>query len=255
MRGLWVRFPSLALYNISHGRLRRFLPLCYSPSRPAVTKAFNTLCKVLLLQVQLLSMCELIIGSGPFGPNEVRAIADSLGTNTDTHRELRLTVQELQQVSDLSPAASVRLGVALYLLGRSSEAVVSLKSGDGSALALFALGLAQAALAATDDACASFDAARTAGYPAGACLASQANTLRAANRLDEAVAVLSNANDEEKASAEYLAAQGLLRSSVVILSQTHSIFLRRRSKVTVANHLRCSALAYSTTESVMTMKQ
>ena len=85
---------------------------------------------------------ELIIGSGPFGPNEVRAIADSLGTNTDTHRELRLTVQELQQVSDLSPAASVRLGVALYLLGRSSEAVVSLKSGDGSALALFALGLA-----------------------------------------------------------------------------------------------------------------
>ena len=123
---------------------------------------------------------ELIVGSGPFGPNEVRAIADSLGTTTDTHRELRLTVQELQQVGDLSPAASVRLGVGLYLLGRSSEAVVSLKSGDGSALALFALGLAQAALAATEDACASFDAARTAGYPAGACLAAKANTLRAA---------------------------------------------------------------------------
>ena len=197
---------------------------------------------------------ELIIGSGPFGPNEVRAIADSLGTNTDTHRELRLTVQELQQVSDLSPAASVRLGVALYLLGRSSEAVVSLKSGDGSALALFALGLAQAALAAADDACASFDAARTAGYPAGACLAAQANTLRAANRLEEAVAVLSNATDEEKSSAEYLAA-GAIAVERGDLSQTHSIFLRRRSKVTVGNHLRCSALAYSTTESVMTMKQ
>ena len=82
---------------------------------------------------------ELIIGSGPFGPNEVRAIADSLGTTPDTHRELRLTVQELQQVGDLSPAASVRLGVGLYLLGRSSEAVTSLKSGDGSALALFAI--------------------------------------------------------------------------------------------------------------------
>ncbi len=25
---------------------------------------------------------ELIVGSGPFGPNEVRAIADSLGTTT-----------------------------------------------------------------------------------------------------------------------------------------------------------------------------
>ena len=93
---------------------------------------------------------------GPFGPNEVQAIANSLGTTTDTHRDLRLTVQELQQVGDLSPAASVRLGVGLYLLGRSSEAVTSLKSGDGSALALFALGLAQAALAATEAACASF---------------------------------------------------------------------------------------------------
>ena len=153
---------------------------------------------------------ELIVGSGPFGPNEVQAIADSLGTTTDTHRELRLTVQELQQVGDLSPAASVRLGVGLYLLGRSSEAVTSLKSGDGSALALFALGLAQAALAATDDACDSFDAARTAGYPAGACLAAKANTLRAANKLEEAASALSNATDEESASAEYLAAQGAI---------------------------------------------
>ena len=153
---------------------------------------------------------ELIIGSGPFGPNEVRAIADSLGTTPDTHRELRLTVQELQQVGDLSPAASVRLGVGLYLLGRSSEAVTSLKSGDGSALALFAIGLAQAALAATEDACASFDAARNTGYPAGACLAAKANTLRAAAKLEEAADALSTATEEEKASPDFLASQGAL---------------------------------------------
>ena len=154
-----------------------------------------------------------------------------LEPHTDTHRELRLTVQELQQVGDLSPAASVRLGVGLYLLGRSSEAVVSLKSGDGSALALFALGLAQAALAATDDACASFDAARTAGYPAGACLAAKANTLRAANRLEEAVAnALSNATDEEKSSAEYLAAQGAIAVERGDSErQRHSNFFRRLS--------------------------
>ena len=158
----------------------------------------------------IIDVRELIVGSGPFGPNEVQAIANSLGTTTDTHRDLRLTVQELQQVGDLSPAASVRLGVGLYLLGRSSEAVTSLKSGDGSALALFALGLAQAALAATEAACASFDAARTAGYPAGACLAAKANTLRAANKLEEADDALSNATDEESASPEYLAAQGAI---------------------------------------------
>ena len=158
----------------------------------------------------IIDVRELIVGSGPFGPNEVQAIANSLGTKTDTHRDLRLTVQEVQQVGDLSPAASVRLGVGLYLLGRSSEAVTSLKSGDGSALALFALGLAQAALGTTEAACASFDAARTAGYPAGACLAAKANTLRAANKLEEAANALSNATDEESASPEYLAAQGAI---------------------------------------------
>jgi hypothetical protein len=72
---------------------------------------------------------ELLAGNGPFGPNEVRAIADALGTTPGTHRDLRLTVQELKQAGDLSPAAAVRLGVGLYLLGRSSEAVAALKSG------------------------------------------------------------------------------------------------------------------------------
>ena len=88
--------------------------------------------------------------------------------------------------------------------------MTSLKSGDGSALALFAIGLAQAALAATEDACASFDAARNTGYPAGACLAAKANTLRAAAKLEEAADALSTATEEEKASPDFLASQGAL---------------------------------------------
>ena len=178
---------------------------------------------------------QLIIGSGPFGPNEVGAIADALGTTQDTHRELRLTVQELQQVGDLSPAASVRLGVGLYLLGRSSEAVTSLKSGDGSALALFALGLAQAALAATAEASASFDAARIAGYPAGACLAAKANTLRAAGKIEEAAEALSPATDEEKTSPDFLAAQGAL---AIERGDSHTETLENAYHLTPSHHLR-----------------
>jgi DNA-directed RNA polymerase subunit alpha len=151
---------------------------------------------------------ELLAGSGPFGPDDVRTIADALGTNPATHRELRLTVQELQAAADRSPAASVRLGVGLYLLGRSSEAVAALKSGDGSALALFALGLAQAALGGTDEARGSFEAARSAGYPAAACTAAIANVLRAAGRLEEATSVLNAAGSDEIDSAEVLAARG-----------------------------------------------
>lgn len=150
---------------------------------------------------------ELLAGSGPFGPDDVRAIADSLGTNPATHRELRLTVQELQAATDRSPAASVRLGVGLYLLGRSSEAVAALKAGDGSALALFALGLAQSALGAADEAKASFESASSSGYPAAACTAAIANTLRAAGRLDEATAVLDAASGDQAEAAALLAAR------------------------------------------------
>ncbi len=151
---------------------------------------------------------ELLAGSGPFGPDDVRTIADALGTNPATHRELRLTVQELQTTADRSPAASVRLGVGLYLLGRRSEAVAALKSGDGSALALYALGLAQAALGGTDEARGSFEAARAAGYPAAACTAAIANVLRAAGRLEDATSVLDAAGSDELDSAEVLAARG-----------------------------------------------
>lgn len=151
---------------------------------------------------------ELLAGSGPFGPDDVRAIADSLGTNPTTHRELRLTVHDLQSASERSPAASVRLGVGLYLLGRSSEAATALKSGDGSALSLFVLGLAQAALGSSDEARASFEAARSAGYPAAACTAAIANTLRAAGQLTAAAEVLDAAGGDETDSAELLAARG-----------------------------------------------
>lgn len=153
---------------------------------------------------------ELLAGTGPFGPDDVREIADSLGTNPATHRDLRLTVQDLQAAAGRSPAASVRLGVGLYLLGRSSEAVTALKSGDGSALALFALGLAQTALGGTEDARSSFEAARAAGYPASACTAAIANVLRAAGRFADASAAIDAAVAGESDSAEMLAARAAI---------------------------------------------
>ena len=210
MRGLWVRFPPLAFalskrpgndgsygmakadFLLSSKGLRITMQVPASPSPSTI------------------DVRELLAGNGPFGPAEVRAIADALGTNPATHRDLRLTVQELQQASDLSPAAAVRLGVGLYLLGRCSEAVAALKSGDGSALALYALGLAQAALGGSKEACESFEASRTAGYPAAACTAAIANALRAAGQLDEASRALDAATADEQASADFLAARGAL---------------------------------------------
>ncbi len=180
------------------------------PAAPATFERQYLAMQALPSALPTVDVRELLAGNGPFGPDDVRAIADSLGTNPATHQALRQTVQELQSAGERSPATSVRLGVGLYLLGRSSEAVVALKSGDGSALALFALGLAQAALAATDEACAAFEAARNSGYPAAACTAAIANCLRAAGRLDEAVAAIDTVAAEDADAAEILAARGAL---------------------------------------------
>ena len=118
-----------------------------------------------------LDVRDLITGNGPFGPAEIRRLVESLGTDPAAHRDLRAAVKELESHADRSPAASVKLGVCQHLLGRAREALDTLRSGDGGALALFYQGLAHAAHDAHDKAREAFEAARKAGYDASACVA------------------------------------------------------------------------------------
>jgi DNA-directed RNA polymerase subunit alpha len=133
-----------------------------------------------------LDIRELVTGTGPFGPSEVRALIEALSSDPAAHRDLRTAVQELEGHSDRSPAASVRLGVCQQLLGRCRDASETLKTADGGALALFHHGLAAAAEGVHDKACELFDAAKKAGYEAAACVAEAAKTLRRAGRFDDA---------------------------------------------------------------------
>ena len=156
---------------------------------------------------------ELVTGTGAFGPQEIRGLTVALGEDAAAHRDLRQAVRELEQVSERSPAASVRLGVCQYLLGRYREALETLRSGDGGALALFHQGLAHTAVEGFDKARESFEAAKTAGYDAVACDASVANALRSAGRVDEALQKLDamargKEADAATRSADYWAARG-----------------------------------------------
>jgi DNA-directed RNA polymerase subunit alpha len=154
---------------------------------------------------------DLIVGNGPFGPVQVRALVDALGRDPSAHRDLRLAVAELESAGERSPAASVRLGVCQQLLGRHSNALETLRGGDGGALALFSQGLAHAALAAHDKAVEAFAAARKAGYDAAACVAATIESLRAAGRHDEARKEADAFAANGTSSAEFQAAQaGLL---------------------------------------------
>ena len=156
---------------------------------------------------------ELVTGTGPFGPSEIRGLTQALGNNASAHRDVRGAVRELEQMTDRSPAASVRLGVCQYLLGRYREALDTLRSGDGGALALFHQGLAHVAMETFDKAQEAFEAAKKSGYDAIACGAAAADALRAAGHHDEAhkaIDAMAAGKDGDAASqsADYWAVKG-----------------------------------------------
>lgn len=137
-----------------------------------------------------LDIRELVTGSGPFGPTEVRRMVEALALDPAAHRDLRDAVRELESQGDRSPAASVRLGVCQRLLGRTRDAAATLGVADGGALALFHHGLAAAAEGLHDKACELLEAAKKSGYDAAACVAAAARSLRAAGKHAEARARL-----------------------------------------------------------------
>jgi DNA-directed RNA polymerase subunit alpha len=161
-----------------------------------------------------LDVRELVTGTGAFGPTEIKNLLEALGSDPAAHRDLRGAVQEMERAGERSPAASVRLGVCQQLLGRSQDALATLKSGDGGALALYYQGRAHVALGATDPAhvdkaCEAFEAARKAGYDAAACAAASAEALRSVGRPADAVAILEKVPNRE-ASADYWALKGAM---------------------------------------------
>ncbi|MFM7207104.1 MAG: DNA-directed RNA polymerase subunit alpha C-terminal domain-containing protein [Planctomycetaceae bacterium] len=161
-----------------------------------------------------LDIRDLITGSGPFGPAEVRAVVELLGTDASAHRDLKAAVRDLEGVSERSPASSVKLGVCQRLLGKARDALETLKAADGGALALFHQGLAHAAEGVHDKACDLFTSARKAGYDAAACVSAAAESLRAAGKPDEATKTLDSLGAEGEKSADVWAARaGVLADS------------------------------------------
>ena len=161
-----------------------------------------------------LDIRDLITGSGPFGPTEVKAVLELLGTDAAAHRDLRSAVRDLESVSERSPASSVKLGVCQRLLGKARDALETLKGGDGGALALFHQGLAQIAEGAHDKACELFESARKAGYDAAACVAATAESMRSAGKPAEAQKALDALGSQGESSADFWAARaGVLADS------------------------------------------
>ena len=157
---------------------------------------------------------QVILVNGPFGPNEVKRVREAVTKDHINFILLRDAVNELQTKEEQTPASMVRLGVALYLLGRYFRACEVLKQADGGAMAHFYLAKSQFARGNFAEAVESYTSAEKAGYDAGQCALGRAEALRYSGNAKGALHVLDNLFGPVEHTSDYLYQRGATVAAV-----------------------------------------
>jgi len=157
---------------------------------------------------------QVILVNGPFGPTEVKQVREAIAKDHANFGRLRDAVNELQGKEEQTPASMVRLGVAMYLLGRYYRACEVLKQADGGAMAHFYLAKSFYARGSYPEAVESYQSAEKAGYDAGLCALGRAEALRYAGNPQAALGVLDNLFGPVEHTAEYLYQRGATVAAV-----------------------------------------
>ncbi|MBX3434763.1 MAG: tetratricopeptide repeat protein [Pirellulales bacterium] len=177
-----------------------------------------------MLQAAEVDLKQIVVSNSTFGPNEIKLIRSALSADPTNLRILRESVGELERQEGRSPAASARLGVCQYLLGRYSDAVNTLKAADGGALTHFYLGKSHLSLDRYGDALAAYESAEKAGYNKDDVALARAEAQRYNGDSQGSLATLDKLSGAVEQTAEYLyqrsatvSALGGNRSEVVAL--------------------------------------
>jgi len=147
---------------------------------------------------------QTVISNATFGPNEIKQIQQAISADYANFRTLRDATNELAQQSARTPAASARLGVAQYLIGRYSDAVQTLTNADGGALTNFYLGKAYLALDKYPEALKAYESAERAGYNKDDMSLAKAEAMRYSGDAAGALKLLDSLSGSVEQTAEYL---------------------------------------------------
>ena len=161
-----------------------------------------------MAQVMEQGVKQLVLSNSPFGPQEVKQIAQAISSDFTNYRQLSEAIQELESKEDQSPASKVRLGVCYYIQGRFRLASEALSTADGGALALFYLGKSKFARQDYATALENYQSAARAGYDSDACALARVEALRYAGNPTEALKVLDGLSGAVEQTAEYLYQRG-----------------------------------------------
>jgi DNA-directed RNA polymerase subunit alpha len=157
-----------------------------------------------MVQAVEVDVRDIVLSNGSFGPQEIEQLSLAIAENSSQFAVLRDAVAELEGREDRTPATAVRLGVALYLLGKCRRAIEVLSKADGGALAHFYLGRSHYDLGQYAEAIESYKSAQRAGYNSDLCALAVSEALRQMGQADEALSTLDNLSGAVEQTAEYL---------------------------------------------------
>lgn len=151
---------------------------------------------------------DIVLSNSTFGPREIAQISQAVAEEYSQFGVLRDAVAELEAREDQTPASAVRLGVCQFLLGRYRQALETLRSADGGALAHFYMGKCLFSLGRYEEAIKAYQAAKTAGYNSDDCALAIAEAYRYNRQPQKALEVLDKLSGAVEQTAEYLYQRG-----------------------------------------------
>ncbi len=155
-------------------------------------------------QVVEVDLRQIVLSNSTFGPNEIHQIVRAISADYSNFRLLRDAVGEMEAQAERTPAASARLGVCQYLLGRYRDAVQTLTNADGGALTHFYLGQAYLALDQYAEALTAYESSERAGYNRDDVTLAQAEAKRYTGDLPGALSLLDSLSGAVEQTSEYL---------------------------------------------------
>jgi DNA-directed RNA polymerase subunit alpha len=186
-------------------------------------------------QVLGVDLREIVLANSTFGPQEIAQLSKAIGEDPGSFSLLRDAVGELEVREDRTPASAVRLGVCYYLMGRYRQAIETLSSADGGALAQFYLGKSHFALGNYSGAINAYKAAKVAGYNGDDTALATCEALRYDKKAAEALQVLDNLSGAVESTAEYLYQRGATIAALGT-NPLEMIALYERAVETQPNH-------------------
>lgn len=156
------------------------------------------------VELDVLDLKDMVLSNNSFGPADVGAIRTAVSENYGHFGELRDAVNEMETNEALSPAGKTKMGVCQFLLGKYNDALETLQSSDGSAMALFYQARCLFELGRYDESITVYEQARTSGYNEDQCNIGVAESHRYAGRIEQALAILDNIFGPAEQTADYM---------------------------------------------------